>query len=131
MFMFYFLKNNNISAKYMVWNLSLEKVFGNAEQMKAKLFTAAVGAGTAEGAGGQCLAARMAGESSGTRNWACLERRAKCGPGVQHSEPRCTRGCYGICCFAGMLCVLSGLETRQGLKPQHFLLCVQCHAGVY
>lgn len=66
----------------MVWNLSLEKVLGSAEQMKAMLFAAAVGAGTAEGAGGQCLAARIAGQSAGTGNRACLERRAKCNPGA-------------------------------------------------
>lgn len=46
----------------MVWNLSLEEVLGNAEQMQTVLFAAAVGAGTAEGAGGQHLAARIAGE---------------------------------------------------------------------
>lgn len=82
MFMFYFLKSSNTFAKYTVWNLSLEKLLGNAEQMKAMLFAAAVGAGTAEGACGQRLAARIAGESAGTRNRARLERRAKRDPGV-------------------------------------------------
>lgn len=67
----------------MVLNHSLAKVLGNAEQMKAMLFAAAVGAGTAEGAGGQCLAARTAGERVGIGNRACLNRRdPKCDPGV-------------------------------------------------
>lgn len=45
----------------MVWNLSLEKVLGNAEQMKAMLFAAAVGAGTAEGATLGCQDSRREG----------------------------------------------------------------------
>lgn len=72
---FGFFNNNTISAKYMVWNLSLEKVLGIAGRMKAMLFAAAVGGGTAEGAGGQHLAARIAGKSVETRNRACLNRR--------------------------------------------------------
>lgn len=80
---FAFFNNNDISAKHMVWNLFLEKVLGSAEQMKAVLFAAAVGAGTAEGAGAQHLAARIAGKSVGSRNRACLSRRdPKCDPGV-------------------------------------------------
>lgn len=67
----------------MVWNLSLEEVLGNAEQMQAMFFAAAVGAGTAEGAGGQHLVARIAGESVGARNRACFNRRdPRCYPAV-------------------------------------------------
>lgn len=58
-------------------------MLGIAEQMKAMLFAAAVGAGTAEGAGGQPLAARIAGESFATRNRSCLNRRdPKYDPGI-------------------------------------------------
>lgn len=65
-----------MSAKYVVWDLSLEKVLGMAEQNKNMLFAAPVVAGTAEGAGGQHLAGSTAGlccscGGRGVKGWNC------------------------------------------------------------